>query len=182
MFIGTAYFFCFFFVLVITARLSGFWSGQLVLVGVLATTLAAPQFGLSPRGGAPVIVNFGLQRSHPDQPELIVRQTQTHGPDGTYSYDVELERGTRFNEQGYLKNPGTQAEAQSAQGSFSYVGPDGQTYSVSYIADENGFQPQGAHLPTPPPIPEELERAYALARADPDYREIDEPWLVIYCV
>lgn len=37
------------------------------------------------------------------------------------------------------------------QGSYSYTGPDGVLYTIRYIADENGFRAEGAHIPTPPP-------------------------------
>lgn len=52
----------------------------------------------------------------------------------------ETGNGIAAQEQGYLKNPGTDAEAQVAQGSYSYTGPDGVLYTVTYIADENGFR------------------------------------------
>lgn len=50
-------------------------------------------------------------------------------------------------------------------GSFSYTGPDGVQYSITYTADEEGFHPQGAHLPTPPPIPPEIQRGVELSLA-----------------
>lgn len=54
---------------------------------------------------------------------------------------------------------GREADGIQAQGGYAYVGDDGQTYNVRYTADANGFQAQGAHFPTPPPIPEEIARA-----------------------
>lgn len=33
------------------------------------------------------------------------------------------------------------------QGQYSYVGDDGVTYTVNYIADENGYRAIGSHIP-----------------------------------
>lgn len=46
------------------------------------------------------------------------------------------------------------------QGSNSYTSPEGQQISLTYSADdENGFVPQGSHLPQPPPIPPAIQKA-----------------------
>lgn len=50
----------------------------------------------------------------------------------------------------------------SVTGSFTYVGDDGQEYTVTYTADENGYHAEGAHLPTPPPIPSEILKSLQL--------------------
>lgn len=72
----------------------------------------------------------------------------------------ETANGITAEESGFLKNAGNpDTEAQVAQGSSSYTSPEGQQISLTYVADENGFQPQGAHLPTSPPIPVAIQRA-----------------------
>lgn len=55
-----------------------------------------------------------------------------------FQFSYETSNGIRADEQGYLKNPGTNVEAQVMQGSYSYTGPDGVLYTITYIADENG--------------------------------------------
>lgn len=66
---------------------------------------------------------------------------------------------TSFNSFSFL------GESETVSGSFSYTGPDGVQYSITYTADEEGFHPQGAHLPTPPPIPPEIQRGVELSLA-----------------
>nr|CAI5864349.1 unnamed protein product [Callosobruchus analis] len=60
----------------------------------------------------------------------------------------ETENGIAAQEQGRPRQIGPEAPI-VAQGSFSYTAADGTPIQLSYVADENGFQPQGAHLPTP---------------------------------
>lgn len=74
----------------------------------------------------------------------------------------ETENGIQVQEEGVLKNAGTKDEAKSAQGSYSYTGPDGQVYTVSWIADENGYRASGAHLPQAPEIPDAIKRSLEL--------------------
>jgi len=50
-------------------------------------------------------------------------------------------------EEAELKNPGTEQEALSVRGTITWIAADGVQYTLNYIADENGFQPQGDHLP-----------------------------------
>ncbi|KAF4520089.1 hypothetical protein B566_EDAN014194 [Ephemera danica] len=74
----------------------------------------------------------------------------------------------QLDEQGYLKNLGNkEQEAQVSEGQVSYINPDGQTISLAYTADENGYRPTGDHLPTPPPIPEEILKALEQIRNAP---------------
>ncbi|XP_049298324.1 flexible cuticle protein 12-like [Anopheles funestus] len=68
-----------------------------------------------------------------------------NGVDG-YSYQYETSNGISAQEAGELKNFG-EASALAVRGSFTYTAADGQVYTVNYIADENGFQPEGKHIP-----------------------------------
>ncbi|GAB0089968.1 larval cuticle protein 65Ag1-like [Sergentomyia squamirostris] len=68
------------------------------------------------------------------------------GVDG-YKFAYETSDGVARSEQAELKNIGTEQEAIVVRGTVSWIGPDGVTYKLDYIADENGFQPQGDHLP-----------------------------------
>lgn len=77
----------------------------------------------------------------------ILKSASTINPDGSYQYEYETGNGIAAAQNGYLKNAGVKdAEAQVAQGYFSYTGEDGVPVSLSYTADENGFQPTVSYL------------------------------------
>lgn len=60
-----------------------------------------------------------------------------------------------------MKNKGTSDEHLAVRGSYRYKDPEGNDIVVNYVADENGFVPQGAHLPVAPPIPQAILEALA---------------------
>lgn len=79
----------------------------------------------------------------------------------TYNYALETGNGISAQEQGDASGDGTRA-----QGSYSYTAPDGQLIQVQYTSDENGFLPQGSHLPVTPPVPEEILKSIEQNLAD----------------
>lgn len=111
----------------------------------------------------------------PNEPVPILSQNAEVNFDGSYQHNFEAGNGISAQEQGVLKNAGQKdAEAEEVQGSFKYTAPDGTPISISYVANENGFQPQGAHLPvapTPPPIPAAIARALDWIAAHPQPQE-----------
>ncbi|KAJ0179899.1 hypothetical protein K1T71_004490 [Dendrolimus kikuchii] len=120
----------------------------IVFLGFVAVALAAPQAQT--------------------EPIPILKQDSIINPDGSYQYSYETGNGIVADERGALKNIGAEEPALEVEGQFQYPSEEGGNIQLSYIANENGFQPQGAHLPTPPPIPEAIQRALAyLATAPP---------------
>jgi hypothetical protein len=59
-----------------------------------------------------------------------------------FSYSFETSDGSKRTEEASLVG-----ENLSVKGSFQYVAADGETYKVNFVADENGYRPEGAHIP-----------------------------------
>ncbi|XP_008552210.1 endocuticle structural glycoprotein SgAbd-2 [Microplitis demolitor] len=92
----------------------------------------------------------------------IRSQSQDSSPDGSYQFSYETDNGISVSESGSPKGVATpDGQAELVQGRYSYVAPDGTPITVEYYADETGFHATGAHIPTPPPIPEAIQRAIA---------------------
>nr|WJW74113.1 endocuticle structural glycoprotein Abd-2 [Propylea japonica] len=99
----------------------------------------------------------------------IISQNQEVNYDGSFRSSYETGNGIAASEEGVLKNAGNKdAEAEEVRGQVQYTAPDGTPIQLQYIANENGFQPQGAHLPTPPPIPEAILRSLEYNERNPD--------------
>ncbi|EDW72936.1 uncharacterized protein Dwil_GK16913 [Drosophila willistoni] len=96
----------------------------IVFVALIALTYAAP----------------------PSQDAQVLRQDSQVGP-SQYSHVLETSDGTAIQAQGHLENEGHEDASIAVKGSYKFVADDGQTYQVDYVADKNGYQPSGAHLP-----------------------------------
>ncbi|BES92883.1 Cuticular protein [Nesidiocoris tenuis] len=109
-----------------------------------------------------------LKPTSPPVPILSLDNTVNH--DGSYKYSFEGGDGTRAEQTGQLKSIGQDA-GEVSQGSYSYVGDDGKTYSLTYTADETGYHPAGDHLPQPPPIPEAILRSLEYLATAPPFKD-----------
>lgn len=112
------------------------------------------------------------------KPEQLVKASNSVGDKlGNYAFSYETEGGILQSETGQRKYEGTDSDAQLIQGSVQYNAPDGTPVAFSWTADEFGARVSGTHLPTPPPIPPEIQRALDWLAKQPTTEEpnYDEP-------
>merc|ERR1712191_19453 len=94
------------------------------------------------------------------RPIAIMKQSQNHDTEKQeYSFSFEAENGISVSESEVQKQIGEESGT-VAQGRFSYP-EDSKTYTITWVADENGFQATGDHLPTPPPTPAHVVKLLA---------------------
>jgi len=116
----------------------------------------------------------------------ILKYNKEQSEDGSYKTEYETGNNIVHEETGFLKDfSETNPNGVLVQhGQYSYQSPEGDTVNVQYTADENGFRATGDHIPTPPAIPEEIqkgldqiyagiklqqERLEQRAKSDPDF-------------
>lgn len=56
-------------------------------------------------------------------------------------FSYELDNGQIFSETGELRTYQNNVQAIYKSGAYTFVGPDGQTYWVTYYADDTGYHP-----------------------------------------
>lgn len=111
------------------------------------------------------VVAFTLAQNPRDTQAQVRSLSSNVNQDGSYNYQFDTTNGIAQQESG--------VGGQYASGQYAYYSPEGELIQLTYVADANGFQPQGAHLPTPPPIPSQIARAleYIRLHPNPDYQD-----------
>uniref|UniRef100_A0A453Z3Q2 Uncharacterized protein n=1 Tax=Anopheles quadriannulatus TaxID=34691 RepID=A0A453Z3Q2_ANOQN len=79
-----------------------------------------------------------------DQNAKVLRYENVQDGDASYKFAFESDDGIARQEQGELK---TEQEGMNVQGNFKFVADDGKEYVVQYVADSQGFHPEGDHIP-----------------------------------
>ncbi|CAK1580051.1 unnamed protein product [Parnassius mnemosyne] len=102
-----------------------------------------------------------------DQEANIVRSNFDHDAEGGYQFAYETDNGITAQADGKITVLSENSTAHQVQGSVSYVSPEGKTIEITYVADENGYRPEGSHIPQPQPIPELILRSLEYIAAHP---------------
>ncbi|KAH8380059.1 hypothetical protein KR009_008683, partial [Drosophila setifemur] len=93
------------------------------------------------------LLSIAMCLAYPAAPEAEIISLASEVTADEYNYNYETSDGSKQEQHGHLKNLGPEEDVLQVAGSFSYQGDDGKLYSVTYTADENGYQPQGEHIP-----------------------------------
>ncbi|XP_068249133.1 cuticle protein AMP4-like [Palaemon carinicauda] len=126
-----------------------------VLLGAVASQDSSSQEDSAPSGA--ILRSFDTGPLAPtarkilEDPVVAILRNELHMPDaeGVHSFDFEAENGIKFQFSG--------SEGQNGgaymQGVYSYPMEDGTLAEVTFVADENGYQPDSVLLPVAPAFP-----------------------------
>ncbi|CAG9769050.1 unnamed protein product [Ceutorhynchus assimilis] len=89
----------------------------------------------------------------------VVSQDFDLAPDGSYKFNFESADGIKQEQHGAPKVVDKDVVVEVVAGSASYTDLEGGKHEISYVADENGYQPIGADIPVAPKIPPMIARA-----------------------
>ena len=81
-------------------------------------------------------------------PVVGIRSQSFDAPNPEFRYSFETENDIKQEAEGTLRNVGG-TEVVVMRGSYSYVGVDGNTWTVDWYADETGYHPSAPFLPQP---------------------------------
>ncbi|XP_011205965.2 larval cuticle protein 4 [Bactrocera dorsalis] len=134
-------------------------------VGLSVAAIPRRPFHSLTTGGRSGGISSSSRSSHPSGDEAhaeIKAMRSDVRPDG-FEYALETSNGIQSAQSGDSSG--------NVHGDFQWVSPEGEHVQISYIADENGYQPKSDLLPTPPPIPEAILRALEYIRTHPPKEE-----------
>ncbi|KAK9869770.1 hypothetical protein WA026_003502 [Henosepilachna vigintioctopunctata] len=153
----------------------------LIICNLMVLTLGRPQDPNEVNSRALLANSQKPQyNSKPQTNATIVNQTDETNADGSFNFSFETSDGVRVQQNGFLKK--LEAASKNAEegdgfvqvlmGSYSYTAPNGEVIQLQYVADENGYQPQGTHIPTIPP--NQLNAARALEQINNTPQQYDQ--------
>ncbi|KAK3931447.1 Endocuticle structural glycoprotein SgAbd-2 [Frankliniella fusca] len=107
-------------------------------------------------------LDSGRRRQDDAQPAIpILQQEYEMNDPSSYMYSYKTANGIAAQEQASMKS----GDAEAVQGVYSWEAPNGEKFSVEYVADETGYHARGAHIPE---IPRAIARSLEWNAAHPE--------------
>ncbi|KAM3962663.1 LOW QUALITY PROTEIN: cuticular protein RR-1 motif 2 [Aphomia sociella] len=113
-----------------------------------------------------------LAKSGDEAAATVVKSGYDINPEGNFQYEYETSNGIASQASGVVKNGNSDNPALEITGGVRYTAPDGTPVDLSYVANEGGYQPQGSHIPVPPPIPAAIQRSLEYIAAHPPVERV----------
>ncbi|XP_032782055.2 larval cuticle protein 65Ag1, partial [Daphnia magna] len=119
---------------------------QFFIAAFLTVAIAAPK-GKRETEESPIVVNSQSDVRNPDGSS----QWSYTESDDTTREETQVQKKTKsISTDSYGKPTVNEEIGNTNKGSSYWISPEGQKISLTWVADEGGFQPKGDHLPVAP--------------------------------